>query len=486
MDGLLEKYNAFTKTQKIIFWSVTVMLIGIMVLVLVNILNRRPQPVPVDNSPIALTWRKPFFTQSDYSEIISDFKKTYPNVEIRLETVSAAEFGDGTPYYQRLVTDFANDNPPDIFSILNGNLPAMSQYMTPIDYFKGNNLAKYKESFADLALVETMQLNKVYAIASYIDNLQMYYNRNILQQSGIALPPKDWEEVKEQSKVLNRRDTRGQFNQSSIAIGTVNNNVRGKEILPVLIMQNGGIIYDRQSGNIGLGQSAGADLNTNLARSTSGEFKLNERDPNNPTLNATRFFLSFADPTSFYYSWNRQEENSEDAFVNGRLAYIIHYSYFKDTIERRNPNLRFEVAPLPQQNPNNKKTLANYFMDGMGKHLQESKNSRKRAAAEAFLVHLSSKESQQKFNSKTQRPPARKDLVEDIKQSNSNFFIRFFADGSLYADNYYRPRRCTDQLFYDMVENIQTKSIPVGEAISEAVNKYNSYKELGANILEDC
>ncbi|GAB4144238.1 MAG: hypothetical protein OHK0017_02550 [Patescibacteria group bacterium] len=486
MNGLLERYQGMSQGQKILFWVVTVILLVAIIFGIAQLFNKPVARVVVDNTPVTLTWRKPFYTQNDYQDIINDFRKIYPNISIELETVSQAEFGDGIPYYQRLVSDFAIDNPPDIFSISNSDLAAVSQFMTPIDYYKGDALAKYKEDFVDVAVAETMQLNKVYAITSYVDNLQMYYNKDILQQSGIAIPAKNWEEVKIQAKILNRRDTRNNFVQHAIGMGTAmpGNNPRGKDIIPTLIMQNRGVIYDRQSGSVGLGQPRSADL-SNLAKTTAGDFKLTDTK-DNPTLDAIRFYADFANPTSDLYSWNRDSENTEDSFIGGKTAYLIGYSYLKDVIEARNPNLKFETTTLPQLNENYKKTMANFFMDGMGKHLSEPANASKRKAAEAFLVFLASKESQTKFTSKTRTPPARKDIIADIKSQNSNIYIRTFADGSLYADNYYRPTMCTDRIWIDMLDNYQTKGTDLNSTITEAVNRYRTLVSIGPKIVTTC
>ena len=98
------------------------------------------------------------------------------------------------------------------------------------------------------------------------------------------------------------------------------------------------------------------------------------------------------------------------------------------------------------------------------------------------MVYLASKDAQKAFNAKTQTPPARKDLIEEIKNQNENTFIRVFADGSLFADNYYRPRVSSDQIWVKMIEDMQTKSLPISEAISDAVNEYQRLIGLGPDV----
>jgi ABC-type glycerol-3-phosphate transport system substrate-binding protein len=487
--GLIDRYGELEQRQKIIFWVVAVSLIVTIIFALVGIFAKPAQsgPPQVDSTPVTLRWRKLFYNQNDLGDVIAGFKQQYPNVDIQLETVNPSDYGT---YYSQLVKDFSLNNPPDIFSINNSDLSALSQYMSPIEYFKGDKLATYTQTFSNQAVRETMQLNKVYGITMYVDNIQMYYNTDILAQNGIALPARSWDEMVVHAKQINKRNTVGDFLQSAISMGTANNVTRVKEILPILIMQQGGVIYDWQNQAVGLGQPRNADFSgSNLARQKAGSFVYDVNNKDNPTMDAVKFYTEFANPLSSFYSWNRQADNSEDAFINGKTAYILHYSYFNNTVKARNPNLRFAVAPLPQSNDANKKTFGNYFMDGMGRQLTQSPTAakdpnitRKRAAAEAFLVYLSSKEAQKTFNAKTSTPPARKDIVADLSKQSDNPFTRIFAEGSLYADNYYRPRAATNQIWVKMLEDMQTKSIPMNEAISDAVNEYQRQIGLGPDI----
>ncbi len=485
--SLIDTFNELDRPKKIMIAIVSFLLIIAIIFGLISLFAKPPeQAVAVDNTPVTLRWRKLFYGQNDLSEVLAGFKEKYPNITIELETVGAQEYKN---YYPRLIKDFSLNNPPDIFSLNNSDLPALSQYMSPIEYYRGDKLAGYMQTFTALPVRDTMQLNKVYGITEYVDNIQMYYNTDILNQAGIALPAKTWDEMVTHAKLINKKNTVGDFLQSVISLGTGNNVTRVKEILPILVMQQGGNIYDYQTQTVGLGQTRKADFSSSsLAKQKGASFQIDPNDKDNPTMDAVRFYTEFANPLSSFYSWNRQSENSEDAFVNGKTAYILHYSYFNDTIKTRNPNLKFGVASMPQSNESNKKTFGNYFMDGIGKHLTQTSAvkdptiTRKRAAAEAFMVYLASKDAQRSFNSKTQTPPARKDLIEEIKTKNENQYIRVFADGSLYADNYYKPRVDADQIWVKMIEDMQTKSIPIGEAISNAVNEYQRLVGLGPDI----
>ena len=486
--SLIDRYNDLEHRQKIIFWVVSFFLTIAIIFGLMALFAKPPEvAIQVDSSPVTLRWRKLFYNQNDLNEVLSGFKVKYPNVNIEVETVGAQDY---KTYYSRLIKDFSLNNAPEIFSVSNSDLPAMTQYMSPIEYFKGDKLASYTQTFTNQTVRETMQLNKVYGITMYQDNIQMYYNTDILSQAGIALPAKTWDEMVTHAKLINKKNTVGEFLQSAISLGTANNVTRVKEIIPILIMQQGGVIYDWQSQNVGLGQPRNVNFtSSDLARQKAGTFSLDEKNKDNPTVDAIKFYTEFANPLSSFYSWNRQGNNSEDAFIAGKTAYILHYSYFNDTIKTRNPNLNYDIAALPQSNDANKKTFGSFFMDGMSRQLTQSATgpkdptvTKKRAAAEAFMVYLSSKDAQKAFDAKNQTPPARKDIIKDLQTQSDNPFIRIFADGSLYADNYYRPRADTDQIWVKMIEDIQTKSITLGQAISDAVNEYQREIGLGPEV----
>jgi ABC-type glycerol-3-phosphate transport system substrate-binding protein len=209
--GLIDRYNELEQRQKIVVWIVSFFLVIAIIFGLMALFAKPPETGPVvDNSPVTLRWRKLFYNQNDLSDVLNGFKAKYPNVNIEVETVGPQDYGT---YYSDLIKDFSIDNPPDIFSINNSDLPAMSKYMSPIEYYKGDKLASYTQLFVNQAVRETMQLNKVYGVTMYVDNIQMYYNTDILTQAGIAIPARNWDEMVTHAKIINKKNTVGEFLQ---------------------------------------------------------------------------------------------------------------------------------------------------------------------------------------------------------------------------------------------------------------------------------
>jgi ABC-type glycerol-3-phosphate transport system substrate-binding protein len=440
----------------------------------------------VEQGPITITWWKPFYTEQTYRDAIAAFrsKPEYRNVTI---DVINRQYGDN--YYRDLISDIARDAGPDIFSIRNDDLPAYKEFMTPIRTFQGAKLNEYRDNFVPLVVRDTMDRDSVYAVTSYVDNLQLYYNETILEQANIALQPTSWEELDRQLIRLNRRDTNAlSFNQSAISLGTGGRGIDGdpninrhQDIIPALIFQNGGQMFDYRTSEPIFGKRKNTnDVTNNLA--TNSNFSVTGIDEDTPTFRAVRFYSDFADVNKPRYSWNNASDNNIDAFAQGKLAYMIHYSYMQDTLTQRNPRLRYGVAPLPQLDQNLKKTYGFFFMDGLNKNLEKDpSNAYKRKVSEEFLTFLTEYEQQKDFVSKTALPGAHRRVIED--QQSGEQKLRIFANGSLYADNYYKPDVvATERIWSDMIERVQYESMPLSDSIDQAVREYEDIINQGPKL----
>jgi ABC-type glycerol-3-phosphate transport system substrate-binding protein len=463
---------------------IAVVLVIVIIITTVSLTQAKPKPKVVKKDPVTLSWWKPFYGKDAYSKIIDDFKKIPGNENISIDIVTK-KYDD--TYYSSLLSDMARNAGPDIFSIRNDDLPAYEEFMTPLTNIVGSELSEYKQNFVDLVVKETIDRDKVYAVTSYVDNLQLYYNKNMLAQSGIALPPSTWSDLDRQLPLLNKRSLNSsQFTQSAISLGVggrasegISNINRHEDILPLLIFQNGGQVYDNQSKKVTFGLAKNKqDLDLNIVTGTN--FKLDENDKQqNPTYRAIKFYTDFADQSSSRYSWNTSLDYNTDAFIKGKLAYILHYSYFSDEVKLSNERLPFSVAPLPQLDTSIKKTYGFYFMDGINRALET--NAPKKAAAEKFLKYLTTKEAQQEFAEKTKLPGARKETIN--QQINSDDTIRLFAAGALYADNYYKPNVvATEKIWSDLVERIQYTGQPLSESINQAINQYTTLVQKGPTL----
>jgi ABC-type glycerol-3-phosphate transport system substrate-binding protein len=461
----------------------------VLAIVAVFIFNKPKQaPTPtVNNQPVTITWWKPFYGSETYSQIIDDFKKIPGNQNVTINVVTK-QYGDD--YYKSLIADIARNAGPDIFTLRNDDLPAYKEYMAPISLFKGQQLGDYKTNFVDLVVRDTMDRDNVYAISSYVDNLQLYYNKTLLAQNEIALPPKTWSELDRQLGKLNRRDPNSlNFSQNAISLGTGGRGLDGppninrhQDIIPMILMQAGDKIYDYQQAKSVFGNPR--DQKTAATSSTTKNFETQQsgNKQDTPAYRALKFYNDFSDVTTSRYSWNTASINNVDAFVEGRLAYMIHYSYMQDTIAQRNSRLQYGVSEVPQLDPSLKKTYGFFFMDGINRNLERDPSKQlQKQAAENFLYYLSLPDAQRQFVTKTRLPAARKDIIQEQLQGDE--VLRIFAAGCLYADNYYKPDvNTSERIWTSMYERIQYQGQPLTESIQQAQQEYSIIVQSGPKL----
>ncbi len=480
--------NFFSNRRNVIITAVIGSLLMIMLLFVI-FGGQKPaaQKIVEDNTPITLTWWKQFYGTAEYAEIIEDFKKLPGNQGITVNIITK-KYGD--EYYRNLIEDIAANTGPDIFSIRNDELPQYQKFMTSIDTFQGpGKFITYKSEFVPLVVRSTIDRDRVYAVASYVDNLQLYYNESLLSQSGISLPPKTWLELRQQLPSLNIKDSTGtKFKQSAISLGTggfdrdgiANNINRYQDIIPALIFQSGGQLFDFGTNKSVFGQGKNTkDVKTGLA--TSDAFNPDAPDTDNPAYRALKFYAEFADPQSNKYSWNALNSNNVDEFIEGKLAYIIHYSYYQDQINQRNDRLKYKIADLPQLDSAIKKTYGSFFMDGLNKKLatdadaspKDTLKQKRLRKSQEFLEYLSQKSAVEKFTNKAHLPSSRKDVISS--QIAGDEKILPFALGALYADNYFKsnPKK-VEKIWSDLFYRYQFENLSLPKALEKAIAEYNS------------
>lgn len=469
---------------------------------IVFLLNPSQAPVaPAAPINTEITWWNTTGNNAVYNEIIRDFQTTPGNSGVKINIVNV-DYGDGIGYYQNIITALAKNNGPDIFMIKNDELPSWKDYLSPITNVFGFSdtqiLAAYRTNFADLVVQNTVDRDKIYAATNYVDTLQLYYNKTLLQQAKIALPPATWTELGNQINSLNRRDVNNNFDQSIISLGSgfnvkngdVNRNtniVNFQDIIPTLILQTGGQIYDSKTDQVRLGNERNQnDVNTRITGNQTFNTLFNK---DNPTYSALRFYLDFSEPNSARYSWNNNSKNNVDSFLEGKLAYIINYSTFQTTLKERNPRLDYGISELPQLDLNNKKTYGQYFMSVINRQLEiatqknpnDTASKQKLQKTREFLYYLIRPEAQEKFTTQTNLPAASKNMID--RQLKGDERLRIFAGGVLFADNYYKADiDRAEKMWGNLIYRVQFENKTLDESLSIAISEYNLAVKDGAKI----
>jgi ABC-type glycerol-3-phosphate transport system substrate-binding protein len=171
-----------------------------------------------------------------------------------------------------------------------------------------------------------------YGIPFVLDPLVLYYNRTHITAAGAATPPASWEAVAGLSPALTRLDQAGGIARSGIALGTYENVENARAIISLLFMQAGYSISERTSDG----------LRATLARQVGQSFGVE------PAVAAVGYYLQFANPAKTSYTWNRAFPSARQAFLAGDVALYPGFASEEPLISGGNPNLDFDMAPIPQ------------------------------------------------------------------------------------------------------------------------------------------
>ena len=172
-----------------------------------------------------------------------------------------------------------------------------------------------------------------YAVPLLIDPLVMFQNRTILSSNGIAAAPSTWEALTGLVPRVAVTTSSQSITRSLIALGTYDNVDNARGILSALLQQTGVPVSVRNSAG-GLSASLGK-----TSESGSGVV---------PGSAVLRFYTQFADSAKVSYTWNGSLPNSREAFLAGDLALYLGYASEARFISNANPNLYYDVRPLPQ------------------------------------------------------------------------------------------------------------------------------------------
>jgi multiple sugar transport system substrate-binding protein len=422
------------------------------------------------------------FDDSDaYNEVFGEYRKINPYIgtinyrKLPLET-----------YKDDLLNALAAGNGPDIFMIRNAWRGSFEDKIAPApDYLLTEK--QYRDTFVDVVANDFINNGKIYGAPLSADSLALYYNKDLFNAAGIVDPPATWEELLDDVRKLNRVDQFGNISQSAVALGTAYNINRSVDLLTVLMLQmSGGILQP----------SFGKHIEFNEANSQK----------------ALEFYTQFARVGSGVYAWNPTLHYSIDRFYEGTLAMMINYSWHYSTIKQKNAKLNFAVAPMPQFSGTKPVDFANYWGFAVAKNKSaedvtgqapaqttvkpdlEKQNYLRIHEAWQFLNYLTlphpgnkmtlqngaagttkefalSFDPAKKYLEKTQKPAARRDLIEEQK---NNVMLAPFATGNLIAKNWYQGNiELVEAIFAEMIDSVNKGEKSVYDALTIATNRVN-------------
>ncbi len=352
-------------------------------------------------------------------------------------------------YEKDLVEALASGKHPDIIMFRSSWLPKHGNKISPLPE-TAMTLRNFGEAFPDVATIDFVSQNKIYALPVWTDVLAMFYNKDLFNTAGIAVPPKTWDDFVKVVLKLSVKDKFGNLTKSGAAIGAASNVNNAADILSLLMLQAGTKMISDD------GTEAAFDRPITVGSST---YK--------PGESALRFYTDFVSSKSNAYTWNDKLPNSFDAFTSGQTAIIFDYAVNIPRLKQKAPNLRLGIAPVPQLADAAK--VVNYA-DFWGYSVPlASKNP---SAAWDFLIFLTSKDINKYFSNAVFRPASRRDVLAE-EQSLPDLGV--FANSILSATNWYRvDPAAIDNIFKDMINSVVLGNAKPTDAASEAAAKITS------------
>lgn len=360
-------------------------------------------------------------------------------------------------YFEKDLNTFENDflkalaegTGPDIIMIPQDFIVANEKRLTVIPY-DSYPLRDFRDTFIEEGELYATK-EGIIALPFVLDPLVMYWNRTSFSQNGISAPPSFWDQVMQITPRLTIKDSTLNIEKSAVALGEFRNLDHAKEIFLTLVLQAGNPVIVRDHDLIAQSEYK-VILSERLGFTVA------------PVQAAINFFTQFANPAKDIYSWNRSLPRSQDRFVAGDLAMYFGFASEADDIREKNPNLNFDVAPIPQsRNGELRKTFGK--MTG----LAISRNAKNTLGAFETINILTSREVIEVLNEVTGLPPVRRDLLQP---DPSDPYETVFFTSALWADGILDINKSeSEKILQSMIESVSTGRLGVSEAVSRAENE---------------
>ena len=420
-----------TKQQKILFGFLAVIVIFILLVILGVIPGlKKNSPGGSSTAEIELEFWG-IDKENAFSSLISDYQASNPGVAINYVQV------DPDDYEEKLIDALASRRGPDVLMIKHNWIPKHFEKLYPMPT-ASLSVKELKEAFVDVVADDMVYQQKIWGLPLWIDTLALYYNKDIFNSAGIAVPPTTWQEFQNISRSLTEKNVNGEIQKAGAAIGTSSNINNSADILSLLMLQTGSTI-------------------TNSNGSATFSDALGKQ--------AVNFYTSFANPASLYYCWNNSLPESITAFAQGKVAMLLGYNSDKALIEAKNPYLNYSVTAMPQsvKSPDVVKNYADYWA------LAVSANSQNTTSAWNFIFYLVNNQQAKQYLASTGKAPALRILTSEMQKDEK---IGVFAKQALSAKTWLQNNpENNSAVLKNMIESIVRGYLTLDNAISQAANQ---------------
>ncbi|MDR9746091.1 extracellular solute-binding protein [Paenibacillus taichungensis] len=297
--------------------------------------------------------------QNAYHEIIADFTKEYPNIEINMNTVPDP--------VKVLTSRFATNDIPPLFT----DFPTQLQFKEKVKNGYIENLSDQpfikdvNEKYLDMTVADD---GGYYSLPYARNYMAVYYNINLFEQNNVKIPT-TYAEFIEACKLF-----------------------QSKGITPLYLpLKDVGHIF--QATNIAFAPGGVEEM----VKVAKGEGQVEGNPEFLVFAKKLRELTQYANKDAFGVSAQMMQE----AFANGQAAMIISGSYGRGNIKVANPNLKFGAFPLPNDTVDTTTALS-----GVNASLSISAKAKpeEKEAALTFLKYIARPEVAQKWSDLSGEP----------------------------------------------------------------------------------
>ncbi len=386
------------------------------------------------------------FPEATFSQYVSNINQTLA------EPISVKYVQENPDTFEN---DFVNalalgQGPDAIFVPADMILPEENK-LTVIPY-TALDQRTYMNSYIQEANIYLSQ-DGILAVPFTVDPLVMYWNRDTFNAAGIATYPSYWDELTGTNQTpglvqkLTTKDGHGNIRKSALAMGDFSTMNNAREVFGTLLLQLGNRVT-----------AIGADGTASSLLGTS---------PETSSMPALDFFAQFVNPSSPNYSWNAGMSNDKSAFLSGTVATYFGFASEIADIRGKNPNLNFDVAPIPKARTGDTRTSVYGKMYGFSL-VRAGANAN---AAYQVISILTASQYLQALSKTMYLPTVRTDV---IAQGSTDPYITIFDQAALNAKTWFDVSPIQSRMiFSSLVQSVVSGQKSSDQAVREASERYD-------------
>lgn len=345
-----------------------------------------------------------------------------------------------------LINAIAEGRSPDMVIMEADNLVKHRAKLLAIPY-ESIPLRDYKTAYVDGAEIFALK-DGVYGIPFAVDPLLLFWNRDMFASNGLAQAPVSWEEVvAEVVPKITITNTNRDVVQSALAFGEFRNVRNAKEVMTLLTLQSGSkMVSENDRGYV-------VEINQSTVQGARA-----------PLEAALQFYTDFSNANSPTYSWNRAMAEDKNSFISGDLAMYFGFGSEASNIDKKNPNLNFDIASVPQGGA---ATALRTYGKFYGFAIPRAATNAQGAFAAANTI--TSAKYIDELTQGLNLAPVRRDLVA---AGASSPYRAIMLQSALIARTWLDPDpEESDNIFLQMVEDVVSNRARVSAAVGDAINR---------------